>query len=44
MWARAQVANELIALLSGQEQVIVDIQKRIANLEDKNVKKTTTTK
>ena len=41
MWARAQAANELISLLSGQDLAILDAQKRIAQMELKNVKTTT---
>lgn len=40
MWAKAQIANEIITLLSGQEPIILDTQKRIAQMELKNVKTT----
>lgn len=40
MWAKAQIANEIITLLSTQEPIIIDTQKRIAQMELKNVKTT----
>lgn len=38
MWAKAQIANEIITLLSSQEPTILDTQKRIAQMELRNVK------
>jgi hypothetical protein len=44
MWARAQAANEIITLLSGQEPTILDTQKRIAQMDLQNAKTTPTSK
>jgi len=41
MWAKAQIANEIITLLSTQDATIIDTQKRIAQMELKNAKTTT---